>query len=281
MNGSAISDAARPVGRGSNQRVTETNRRTELDQPFLLGWCFGLGPDPELLRGAPQQGRVAQGFGGGDQQESLRLFGQRPDASKEALLDLACQRPRRGDREATCQLASGQSAGQLQQRQRDAPRLGDDPVAHPLVEPPETRRVQQRPRISVAQATDRPIGQPLQLHASVGSRTANTSRDRLSQQPPRDEREGLRRDLVQPLRVVNEADQRSLLGSGRQQTQHRQTDQEAIRCIAGDQPECRAERVALRSRQLLEVVDNIGAHNSCTPANASSISASTPDARTT
>ena len=212
MNGPAVSGAARPVGRGTNQRMTEPHRRTELDQPFFLGRCFGLSPDPELLGGAPQQGRIAQGFGGGDQQESLRLFRERPDAPEEAVLDLARQRQRPGKCEATCQLGRGQATGQLQQGERVAAGLGDDPVAHPLVEPPETRRVQQRPSITVAQATDRPFRQPLQLRCVARLADGEHQRDGLGQQPPRDEREGLRRDPVQPLCVVDQADERSLLG---------------------------------------------------------------------
>ena len=37
MNGPAVSDTARPVGRGANQRMAEPDPRTELDQPFFLG----------------------------------------------------------------------------------------------------------------------------------------------------------------------------------------------------------------------------------------------------
>ena len=37
MNGLAVSDTARPVGRGADQRVAEPDPGTELDQPFFLG----------------------------------------------------------------------------------------------------------------------------------------------------------------------------------------------------------------------------------------------------
>ena len=57
--------------------MTEAHRRTELDQPFVLGRRLGFRPDPELFGGAPQQGRVAHRFGGGDEQQSLRLLRER------------------------------------------------------------------------------------------------------------------------------------------------------------------------------------------------------------
>ena len=256
MNGPAVSDTARPVGRGANQRMTEPHPRTELDQPFVLGRCFGVSPDPESLGGALQQGRIAQGFGGGDQQQSLRLLRKRPDAPDEAVLDLPRQRPRAGKREAARQLGRGQAAGQLQQGERVAAGLGDDPVPHPLVEPPGTCRVQQGASISVAQTTDRPFRQPLQLQRVARLAYGEHQGDGLSQQPPRDEREDLRRDPVEPLRVVDQADKRSLLGHRRQQAQHRQADQETIGRLAGDQPERRAQGVALRARQIVDVVQH-------------------------
>ena len=54
------------------------------------------------------------------------------------------QRPRAGQPEPAGQLRRGQPARQLEQRERVAARLGDDPIADPRVERPGDRRVQQR-----------------------------------------------------------------------------------------------------------------------------------------
>ena len=57
---------------------------------------------------------------------------------------------------------------------------------------------------------------------------------------------------VEPLGVVDHADERSLLGDVGEQAQHRQPDEEAIRRIAGAQPERRAQRIALRAGERVE-----------------------------
>ena len=105
--------------------------------------------------------------------------------------------------------------------------------------------------------------------------------DRLGLQAARHEGERLRRRRVEPLRVVHDADERPLLRRVRQQAQDRQPDQEAVRGVAVAQPERGAERVALRAGEALEPIHAAARRASCSPANASSISDSTPAARTT
>ena len=56
--------------------------------------------------------------------------------------------------------------------------------------------------------------------------------DPLSQQPPGNESNRLRGDWVQPVRVIDEAEQWLLLGTVRQQVEHREPDQETIRGMA-------------------------------------------------
>ena len=58
---------------------------------------------------------------------------------------------------------------------------------------------------------------------------------RLRQQPARHEHHRLRRGAVQPLRVVDHAQQRPLLRGLREQAQHRQADEEPVRHRAGTQ----------------------------------------------
>ena len=70
--------------------------------------------------------------------------------------------------------------------------------------------------------------------------------DRLRPQTARHERQRLRRRAVEPLRIVDDADQRPLLRRVGQQAQDRQADEEAIRGVALAQTERGAERLALR-----------------------------------
>ena len=79
--------------------------------------------------------------------------------------------------------------------------------------------------------------------------------DRLRQQAPRDERQRQRRGVVQPLRVIDDPQQRTLLRRLRQQAQHRQPDEEPVRRRAGAQPEDDLERLALGGRKPAEAIE--------------------------
>ena len=82
----------------------------------------------------------------------------------------------------------------------------------------------------------------------------------LGGQAARDERERLRRGVVEPLRVIHHAHQRLLLGDVGQQAQKSQPDQEAVRGVAGLQTERRAERVALWSGKVIEPIEERRTH---------------------
>ena len=156
--------------------------------------------------------------------------------------------------EPTCQLRRAQPARQLEQRQRVAPGLRDYPVADPLVQHEPHRGVQQRPCVAVAQAAHLQLGQVLKLLARFTR--GEHDPDRLGQQPPRHEGQRQRRGLIQPLRVIDDTQQRTLLGHLREQAQHRQPDEEPIWSGAGAQPEHDLERLALRSRKPLEAIEH-------------------------
>ncbi len=66
------------------------------------------------------------------------------------------------------------------------------------------------------------------------------------------ERERLCRGPVEPVRIVYDTDQRTLLGHPGQQAQHGQAHRETIRRRPVSQVECRGERVALRTGQALD-----------------------------
>ena len=80
-------------------------------------------------------------------------------------------------------------------------------------------------------------------------------RNRLRQQATCDKRQGQRRRLIQPLRVIDHTQQRTLLGHLREQAQHRQPDKEPIRGFAGGQAEHDLHGLSLRRRKPLEPVE--------------------------
>ena len=153
------------------------------------------------------------------------------------------------------QLGGRPAAWQLEQRQRIAARLGHDPIAHPLVERTRHHGLQQRLRITVGQPTDHELRQTLEMPLAGRLAHREHQPDRLRPQTARHERQRLRRRAVEPLRIVDDADQRPLLRRVRQQAQDRQADEEAIRGVALAQTERGAERLALRAGEAVQAID--------------------------
>ena len=81
-------------------------------------------------------------------------------------------------------------------------------------------------------------------------------RDRLREQPAGDERQRERGFLVEPLRIVDRAEKRLLVGRIREQAERREADDEAIRCLAVADPERHAHCLALGVGQAVEPVEH-------------------------
>ena len=210
--------------------------------------------EAQAIGGLEEEHGIADRLGGRDQQQPLRRRGQPLHPAGEGLLDAGRQGSGIGQPEAARQLRRVAAARQLEQRQRVAGRLADDAVSDAIVQRACDHRLQQRSRVVVAETFDHELRQPLQLAVLAGLAEPEDQRDRLGEQPARDEREDLRRGAVEPLRIVDQADQRLLLGGVTQETQHGQADQETIRCLAGPQAEGGGQRFTLRRGQPLEPV---------------------------
>ena len=133
--------------------------------------------------------------------------------------------------------------------------LVEDPGLHLLVERAGDRRVQQQSGVVGREPLDQELRESLErlLVAEVAHREHKSHP--LRQEPSRHERERLRGHLVEPLRVVDDAHERLLLGGVGQQAQDRQADEEALRRRSGAHAERRAQRVALRARQRPETAE--------------------------
>ena len=195
--------------------MAEGHPRADLEQPLGLGGVRRLDSDPETFGRSPQQHRVTEGLRRRKQQQLLGLgrHGREPPA--EALLDAPRQRLRAREPEAARQLRRRQPTRQLQQRQRVAPRFGDDPVAHPLVQRPADHRGQERARITITEALDHQFRQPSQPLRFGGWADGEHQRDRLREQAARDELERLHRRVIEPLRIFHHADQWPVIGGVR------------------------------------------------------------------
>jgi hypothetical protein len=207
----AVAGRGRPIHRRPHQRMAKAHAAAHLDQPRRLRRAGGRGTDPQPRQGAPQQRGVAGRLGGRRQQQPLRVTRERTDPPVVALLDAARQRPRIRKPEAACQLCRHEIPRKLEQRERVATRLGDDPLPHLLVEPSLDRRGEQLPGVAVAQPPDRKLRQVRQLRGVARLADGEHDRDRLGEQASRGEAQGLRRLAIQPLRIVDQADERLLL----------------------------------------------------------------------
>ena len=254
MDAPLVVRRGRPVHRGPHERMAEAHLGAELDQAGRLRRSRRVAVDPERGGRLPHQQRIAHRLGRRDQEQEPRRRRQLRQALLEALLDAAGQRRPAVQPQPARQLGGRQAAWQLQQRQRIAARLGHDPIAHPLVERTRHHGLQQRPRITVVEPADHELRQPLEMPLPGRLAHGEDQPDRLGPQTARHEGQRLRRGAVEPLRVVHDADQRSLLGHVRQQAQDRQADEEPIRRVAVAHAERRAERLALRAWKALQAI---------------------------
>jgi len=86
----------RPVGRSSDQGMTEAHPRSEVDEPGALGRRSSGPIEVEQLSRSVQECRVALCFRGSERQESLRVRRQISDALGECLFELSGNGDTRG-----------------------------------------------------------------------------------------------------------------------------------------------------------------------------------------
>src|SRR3984885_13571972 len=129
--------------------------RGEFDQPDRLRWAGGVDAQSDQLRCAYQQRPVTSRLCCGEEQEPLGLVGHRPDPSKETLLEASGQWLSRAHSKPARELDRRQSARELEQCQRVAARLGDDPLYHPLIDASGDRRAKEPTRGFITQANQR------------------------------------------------------------------------------------------------------------------------------
>ena len=254
VDAAAVLRRGRPVHGRSHQRMAKAHLGAELHQPRLRGGRPRGGVDPERGGRLPQQERIADRLGRRDQEQQPRGRRQLRQALLEALLDAAGQHRPAVQAEPARQLGGRAAPRQLQQRERVAVRLGHDAIPDALVERTRHHRLEQHARVLVLQPADDELRQPVEGPLAGRLAHGEDQPDRLRAQPPRHERERLRRGGVEPLRVVDDADQRPLLRHLGQQAQDRQADQEALRSVTVAHAEGRAERSALRTGKALEPI---------------------------
>jgi hypothetical protein len=237
----------RPVSRRADQRMPEPYPGAELRQPCRRRRSGRRRVKADPPGGPPYQRHVAGRVGRRQLHQPPGLVGKCLDLPTEAVFDPLVQRSRAGKPEPAGQLTRRQSPGQLQKRQRVPVRVRDDLLQDLLIQRSGQRRLQQRPRVTLGQACHGQLRQPRHVRARDPGREHHAHR--VGRQPPRGEPQRLRRGPVQPLLVIDHADQRPLSGRLRQQPQYGQAHQEPIRCRAVGQAQRSLQRLSLRSRK--------------------------------
>ena len=253
----ALLRRGRSVDRRAHERVTEHHPLA--DRPAALS---RLGrrrePDAEPLGRAPHQQRVVDRLGRRHQQQQPRVLRERLEPPQEALLDPPRQRVRASSSPnppGSC--VARQRPRQLQDRQRVAARLGDEPVADALVEPARDDGREQGARVLLGRALRAPArGRPPSSRSSVGSRTANTIATDSASSRRATKPRTWRRGGIEPLGVIDEAQQRPLRGDLGQQAERGQGDQEAVGSSAGRQAQRDAQSGLLGLGKRAEPVEH-------------------------
>ena len=266
MHAVPVVRGGRAVGGGPDERVRELDAPAQLEQPAVLRRAGRREVDPERPRGPVQQHRVAERLRGSREDEQPRVGREQLEAPDVALLDLAGDRLAAGKTEPAGEIGDVPRARQLEQGERVAVTLRDDLVADGGVQGAGHVGQQQRAGIAVAEAADRQLGQPGENVVADPRPRGAHDRDPLGEQAAGDEPQDLRRGVVEPLRVVDDADQRLLLGDLGEQRQRGQPDQEPVRA-----PGRRCGRTPSRARRAAGRAagsrwSSMGAQSWCRPA---------------
>lgn len=232
----------------------------------------------EPLSRSPHDCRVTDRVGSSHEQQSPRIVSESPQPPREALLDARGQRHRWGQPEATAELCRRQPARQLDESERVAVRLDDDPIQHRLVEPGRQDGLEQRARVTVSQRLNTELGQAGQRIAEFAR--GDQDRDLLCQQAPRDESEA--RADAPSSHCASSTTHTSGRSSAASDSRPRTASPTRKGFGAWPAPSPKATASASRcgcGRR--SVSSRIGAHSCCNAAKGSSISPSTPAVRMT
>ena len=225
VGGPPVLRLRRPVDGGARQRMAEGHAVLQHQQAVRRVDRGEL--DPEALAGALQEQRIADRLGRRDEQQTTCVAREGLEPPDVARLDPVRQVAGLRHAEAAGQLRRRQAPRQLEQRER-VPACLREIRSRTVTSSGEAHgRAQQRAGVAVDEAAHLELRQVPKLLARLTR--GEHEPDRLGQQTARDERERERRGLIQPLRVVHDAQQRALLGRVGEQAEHGEADQEAIR----------------------------------------------------
>ena len=204
-----------------------------LDQTSLQRGIERVLRQLEHGRRAEDYPKLTRVFAGRDQQRRPGGLPKPPDPLGEHRAQGRVQRQCLRQRLPTGKLRIREAGWQLQQRERVAGRLGQQPFTHRRRRTRYAASEQAHGRLAV-QPADHQLLEPSTLKPPLLALSGpKQNHHPLSDQPPRREYQRIHRRHVQPLRVVDQTQHRPRLRGGRQQRQHPGRHQEAIAPFAG------------------------------------------------
>jgi hypothetical protein len=152
-------------------------------------------------------------------------------------------------------LVGGQRGRQLVQRERVAAGGAHQRVAHGGGQ--LAVLIEQGDGVALVEADEGELGQARRLEAPrLALARGDEQGDGIGLQAPGDEHERLGRGAVEPVRVVDHAQQRLVVGDRGQDAEQRDRDEEAILDAVGGQPEGAVQRGGLNRRQRLGAIEH-------------------------
>jgi hypothetical protein len=250
----AFRGLARVIGDAQRERMAKHDPGVDdVEQLRVLGRGEGSGIDLHRCAGTFDQSEPPGRLSRGDDQRATGRFGQSPDPTLVGRLDGLRHRQRLRERLLAGPLPLGEGAGQLEQRKRIPGRrsvqLSHDPIRQSI-------STQQLGGLGTFQAEDDELLDPRRLEGPrVTVSRGEQHRNRVGFEPPREEDQCVRGRRVQPIGVVDQADQRLRLRRGSQQAEGAGTDEEAP-VERRAESEGTAQRVGLTLRDLVQQAEN-------------------------
>ncbi len=195
----------------------------------LLGCVERLRADPELCCRREHGRDLSRVVGGCNEQQGLRLLGQRLRTPEKRMHKPSADRHRGRQRGSHEKLCLGQCGWKFEQRKRVTAGALDQQLARLLRErDPCLPREQRTGRIGV-EAPNVKLGQRRRLELPRFTLTSRKQQhDPLRLQPPRDEHQRIGGSVIEPLGIVDQAEERTSLRGLRQQAQDGERDQKPI-----------------------------------------------------